>query len=321
MGAPRATFDRRTARWVSLCVVLACAALPASSSAQVATPAAHPDLDEGIALLRQNRYGEAVTRLEVATRGEHPLAWYNLALAYRGAGRLSQAIAAFERYLARPDANATAARLALIRAELPSLRRSMVSVQVRTTPADAALSVDGRPQPGGDGAVSLDPGPHVLEWSASGFQAQRRELSFLPGASAVLEIVLDPIDAPAAAVTPAAARTEPSHLLVDAPVDATVSIDGTPAGQGPVDRVTGAGDHDVEVRAPGMEPWRRRIHVGPGTTRHTVSLRAVSRSAGWVFPTAIAGGAVLLGAAVAGVAWLARGDAEPTTGTLGVFRE
>lgn len=325
MGAPRATIDPRVVRRVVLWALGAAsgvAAVPSTAQAQVAPPAEHPDLDEGIALLRQNRYGEAVLRLEAAARGEHPLAWYNLGLAYRGAGRPSQAIAAFERYLARPDANASPARLALIRAELPSLRRAMVSVQVRTTPPGAALQVDGRPQSTGDGAVWLDPGAHVLEWSAPGFQTQRRELSLQPGATAVLEIVLGPAEPPAAPPAVAVApRVEPAHLLIDAPAEATVSIDGAPVGSGAVDRVTDVGDHDVEVRARGMEPWRRRLHVGAGSTRHTVTLRPVARSPGWVLPTAIAGGAVLVSAAIAGVAWLARGDAEPTAGTLGVFRE
>lgn len=63
--------------------------------------------DAGIAALDQKDYARALTLLERAAHGRHATArmWYNLAVAYRDDRRPRDAVAAFERAAAMPDAD------------------------------------------------------------------------------------------------------------------------------------------------------------------------------------------------------------------------
>jgi hypothetical protein len=213
---------------------------------------------------------------------------YNLALAYRGLGRYVTAVEAFERYLRAPDPAAPAERLAAIREELAELRAQLVRVTLRVTPADAALTLDGRllgAVPSGE-AITLDPAPHVFAWTAPDHRPERRELSGAAGASVALDVRLEPLREGRLAVEPT-------------PSTASVSVDGRPLGAGRHELVTPPGEHWVEVRAAGFVPVRRAVRVGAtGVVRLALSLDREPTPA-WVMPTAIAGSAVGVGALIA----------------------
>lgn len=89
------------------------------ASAQTPTnPQARTAFSEGVALLRRERFVEAMAHLdEVVRLDPTPTAWFDLALAYRGAVRIAATVTAFERYLAAPEPDAPRARLRAIREE------------------------------------------------------------------------------------------------------------------------------------------------------------------------------------------------------------
>jgi hypothetical protein len=313
---------------VFVCVALL--ALLTTVEAQPAEGEARIALDAGLELLQQRRYGEAITSLErAAALTRDPRVQYNLALAYRGAGRPTAAVQTFERYLASPDPRDPAARLAAIRGEVEALRRSLVPLRVQLAPPTAELRVDGRLTALTAEGATLDPGAHVLEWSAPGHVSQRQELTLVSGTPVTLEISLRELAAAVptpAAVAPQAAAPQtpaPPRLRVEPSVaSARVVIDGTPAGLGVVEQQVPAGEHEVVVVAPGYARVTRRVRVGAeGTSRVSITLAPERRTPGWVLPVVIAGGAALVTGAVLGVAWFTRGTAEPTTSDWGVVRE
>lgn len=283
-------------------------------------------LDRGLVLLRQQRWIEALPHLEESVRLESsPLGWFNLALAYRGAGRVAAAVQSFERYLAAPEPDAPAARLTAIRGEVTGLLRSVGRLQVSVTPANATIRVDGRDATMASGELRVDPGTHAIAFEAPGYEALRREVNLQAGATLVLELQLRPL-APVVtpvvvAATPVVAVAAPAvttgQLTVEPSVpNAAVSVDGSARGLGPVTLPLPLGEHLVEVRAAGHAPWTRAVQVqAGGVARLSPNLTALPGGRGWVLPVAIAGGAAVATAVVIGVAFATRGTAAPTQGS------
>lgn len=288
-------------------------------------------LDRGLGLLRQRRWVEAMPHLEESVRVEpSPLGWFNLALAYRGAGRVAAAVSAFERYLTAPEPDAPAARLAAIRAELTGLLRSVARLQVTVTPPDATVRVDGREASMNSGELRVDPGTHALAFEAPGHEPLRREVNLQAGATMVLELQLRPVATaspvrPPAAPGPPPAPTVPTTggLTVEPSVaSAAVYVDGTARGSGPVTLSLPVGAHRVEVRAVGYQTWSREVQVqAGGLMRLSPGLTAQGGRGGWVLPVAIAGGAAAVTAAVIGLAYATRGVAPATSGSWDTTRE
>jgi hypothetical protein len=217
-----------------------------------------------------------------------PVVAYNLALAYRGLGRYVTAVEAFERYLRAPDPAAPAERLAAIHEELAELRAQLVRVSVSVTPRDAATAVDGRPlgvlPPGEE--LTLDPSPHVFEWTAPDHRPERRELPGAAGSSLALDVRLEPLREGRLAVEPA-------------PATASVSVDGRPLGAGRHELGLPPGEHWVELRAAGFVPARRAVRVGAtGVVRLALSLDR-EPAPRWVVPTVVGASAAGVGALVA----------------------
>ena len=167
---------------VSLSSVLAVLLVAQGALAQ-RRPGGSTAFDRGVAALEAGRYNDAVGDLEEAVRVEPtPLAVYNLGLAYRGVGRSADAVAAFERYLAAPERRATPAVLTAVRQEVEGLRARLALLVVETDPADATVTVDGRPSPDVRRGVSLDAGSHQVEVSAPGRRTQRQAVALRAGA-------------------------------------------------------------------------------------------------------------------------------------------
>ncbi len=292
-------------------------------------------LDRGLALLRQQRWVEAMPHLEESVRLEPtPLGWFNLGLAYRGAGRFSAAINAFERYLVAPESDAPPARLSALRAELPNLLRSVARMQVTVAPASATIRLDGRTALMTGGELRLDPGTHSLEFDAPGHEPVRREVNLQAGATTMLDLQLHPLAVAATIPQPSVIPVAPSvvapiaeatgRLVVEPSVpSALVSVDGIPRGQGPLTLELTAGDHRVDVRAADYQPWSRGALVHAGSTLRLTPtlLGAPSGPRGWVLPVAIAGGTVLVTAVVVGAVILTRGMASPSRGSWDTVRE
>ena len=193
-------------------------------SAQTPPPTARASFERGLAALEADRYAEAVLSLEASYRARPvPVVLFNLALAYRGVGRYRDAVDAFERYLADPATAGDTARAAAVQQEIRDLRAALASLDLALDPPSASIRVDGRPRVFPGDRLSLDPGAHVLEFTAEGRLPHREELSLDPGETARLSVRLDP--APAA---------YPSHLAME-----------DTAGAAPPDHAPGAPGHAV----------------------------------------------------------------------------
>ncbi len=266
--------------------------------------------ERGFAALQSRRFAEAELALREAMRlRPTPVTQYNLGLALRGLGRYLDAIEVFEAYLRAPEARASPERLAAVRDELADIRRAVARVELALRPAAATVRVDGRPVEARASVVSLDPGRHVLDVEADGFERDHREVTLAPGAQVVLAITLRPV-------------TAESRLIVEPSVpEGRVSIDARPVGGGRVEESVAPGEHMVEVRAVGYETWRRTVRVNERVTlRVDAALTPVSgASRGWVIPVAVGGGALVAAGLVTAIVLAARGDEEPIRGNWGHF--
>lgn len=152
--------------------------------------------------LLARRNDEAADAFHEAVRIE-PTAgtWRWLGVTLRGMARYTEAIAAFERYLAAPEADATAEQLAQAHVALAEMRRALGTLVVTVSPSRTTLLVDARPRSIGAGEVELDPGEHVVELRAEGYRTLREEINLRPGGQAVLNVRLE-ANAPSRNVPP-----------------------------------------------------------------------------------------------------------------------
>lgn len=283
---------------------------PAQPAQPVVVDEARAAYESGIAHLDAARYQEAALALERSRAlREVPVVLYNLALAYRGLGQYRKAVGLFDRYLEAPGAGVTPERVAAVRAEREELERALVHATITVTPASATLRVDGgEPVPSPE-TLELDPGPHVLEWSAPAHRPHREPITATPGLRRSFAVVLEPI--------------REGRLQVDTSYPSVeIAIDGVRAGVGRVDRELPVGDHVVTLRAASYNDVQRRVTVQPGVTVRVVVTMERRARPGWVLPAVIGGAVVVVGAVVAGVLIAAQPDVPPlVNGSWGTFRE
>jgi len=215
--------------------------------------------EQGVQLLEDARYAEAVSSLErsLAIR-EVPPVLYNLALAYRGTGAYLRAIATFERFLAvAPPREPLRGDAAAIIAEL---RRAIARVRINVQGRASEVRLDDRVISQGDveTSVELDPGRHVVEARRQGYRPAVRALTLSPGASE--EVRLDASESPLNA-----------RLQIQANVDdAAIVLDGRERGRGRFEGEVPPGTHPLEVSASGHVTDRRDIEVAPGANERVV---------------------------------------------------
>lgn len=278
-----------TARVLGIVVTFLILLSPIQALAQRGPNPAREAFERGIAALEGQRYVDALAAFEESYRlRPSPVALYNVAIAQRGLGRIREAIATFERYLEAPERGIDRARLASIRAELNALRAQLVNLRLTLTPATATVLVDGRPTTIGADGLVLDPGRHVIEVSAEGYRPSRNEIDLRPGSTVALDVTLVSLGFGRLVIAPSL----PSAL---------VRVDGHDWGTGTVDRLIAPGEHEIEVRAPRFDPFRRTVRVrSESVTRVDARLAAEgSTTRAWLIPTMIATGVVAVGATTA----------------------
>jgi hypothetical protein len=250
--------------------------------------------EQGVAHADGGRYSEAITAFErsYALR-ESPVVLHNLAMAYRGVGRLLIAIETFERFFQNPGSRITPERLAELRRELEALKAEVPELNFAVTPANARVSIDGREVTSDRDRVRVDPGEHAVEVSLDDYVTQRLTVSAERSAHRSVQVQL--VESPADA-----------QLLVESNVDqAAISLDGRNVGQQRVSVHAEPGSHEVTVNAAGYRPVTRRVTVGRhGTVRVDMIMQRVEGVRGWIIGLSI-GGAVAVGATIAAVAVVA----------------
>lgn len=294
-------------RWFAT-AVLAVSTLSRAASAQTAPATddrcppgeARAAFEQGHQAFAERRWADAARDFErsLACR---PLAVvnYNLALAYRGLGRRLAAIEAFQRYLDAPEASATPERLQAIRDEMAEIRQQVVELTVSAIdPPGAQLRVDDRAWHTADGAplsfsaaspLRLDPGPHVLTWTAPEHAPVRWSEDFRPGYRDVRTVSLPWL--------------QEGRLVVEPSVPtAVVYVDRERVGVGRyASEALPPGRYALEIRADGYQVFQRSVEVGrTGVVRVDAAL-ARRALPGWVVPVSVVGGLVVAGAIVATV--------------------
>lgn len=149
----------------------------------------------------------------------------------------------------------------------------------------ARISLDGA-APGPSPLIrEVEPGKHSAQVEADGFFPAQRELTALSGELILGEMPL---------------TERPSTLLVKAPVDADVYVDGTFAGQGSVRVQLSSGTHRLAVAAKGSRVVYRQLSLtrGDTDTLHIALERTPQRKAS--IGLFVAGGAVMASAIVFG---------------------
>jgi hypothetical protein len=283
--------------------------LPRLALAQTTRPIAEPvnvasaraSFERGVQLLQDSRFAEAATSFEQSYRDTpNPIVLFNLAFAYRGVGRVREAIDAIDRFLVSPG-NTAADRVPAARAERARLDAALVRLTLSATPADAQLTIDARPVDANASPIALDPGTHVIDARREGHRPFRRELTLSEGEARTIAVQLVEIDGEARL------HVEPSVTT------ARVAIDGRFAGTGVVDVAVRAGNHQLDITAEGFIPLRRAVRVGgTGVVRVDAVLQR-PRSNPWVWlGPVLAVSAIGIGLGAWGIAEATRGEIGPT---------
>ncbi len=290
---------------------------PAPASAAPPTEAADATTRErarehfarGVQLIQEARWLDAIGELETARDLRvTPPVLYNLGLAQRAVGRNREAVASFRGFLTL-GGNARSPDLAR-QAEtyIAELSGAIGRLELRVEPAQATISVDGRPATAEGSHIEVDPGRHVVIARADGYETETRAIDVVRGGTAV--VVMRMVQNGAAA-----------HLRVESNIDsALIRIDGHDVGFGAADENLREGHHVIEVSAPRHASFRREYDAFAGTR---TTLRAVLADQRTVFERPvfwIVTGVVVAGAAVtAGI--LLSGVDPPYRGSWGLVTE
>lgn len=274
-------------------------------------PPEQAEFFQGVADLRDGRFQDAVVHFEQSTRiRPEPVALYNLAVALRGAGQLVRAITVFERYALAPSPSATGPMTLLeVRNEIARLRASVITVTLRVSPARAIVAIDGAaPQPA-QTVYSLDPGPHTLRVSASGYMTQTQEIPGVPGRAHEFTVNLL-AEAQAALlamqVQQEIAPPEVSLSVHSTEPSAVVLLDGAQVAVGDVTLSVPAGRHTIVVQAAGFHRYQHSIVARSSAIRVDAVLERDNHSP-WVIPVTLTSASVLaVGGIVVGIFFATR---------------
>lgn len=278
----------------------ALALLAASVSAQPMTDRereARGRFERGISMFERGDNAAALAEFLAAYElAPRPSVLFNLAATYEALRRYPEAVEAYERFVATPAID----RRDRAHAErsLARMRPMLATLRIRTSPPDAAVTVDdGAPRD--PAAVIVSPGEHrvVARWPDG-----REVVARVVVASAQSRDVS--LDAPA-----------PAPASADAPVPVAqtrLALRGVPAGASL--RVDGAlrplaalvelapGPHVIRVEAEGREPWEGTVALSARPQVFTVALAASPRgpSPAAFWGTVGIAAALLVGASVTG---------------------
>lgn len=168
-----------------LSIVVARAEAPVPAAYESAVDRAFSAFEAGQYELAHERFLEAygvfpnARVLRALGKTEYELKRYGEAI-----GHLEQALASSVRPL-------SAGQRADVEQLLGQARARVARYTILTVPQETALLVNGaEPRRAADGALLLDPGKHVLELRATGYQTERRTLEVAGGSSEIVQIEL-----------------------------------------------------------------------------------------------------------------------------------
>ncbi|MBI5486538.1 MAG: PEGA domain-containing protein [Deltaproteobacteria bacterium] len=256
---------------VPLLVMLASATATAQRRPSPPPAAVDPAQDEarkhfeaGVALMNVENWEAALVEFERSlelfpTRS----ALFNLGMCQKALFQYVEAMATFEQFLDRYAAEATAAEMDLLRANIAELGTLLGEILIGVNVDGATVAVDGLEvgvAPLSDPVRAVS-GRHRVSVSLDGYNPAEREVTVTSGDRVTVGIEL----------------TEIPHvgtLRVEANVaDAEVWIDGALAGTVPFTATLGEGDHELRVAASGYVAQTQSVALVTGEQRiATVSL-------------------------------------------------
>lgn len=248
---------------------------------------------QGLEALDRGRLVEAAQHFERSYRlRPSAVVLVNLALVFRSQGRYLDAQSTFRRAIDEGARELLPDELARARNDLARLELAIPVVTIEGLVEGAAVQCDGRAIEGQGAirAIRLDPGTHVFNITADGFEPEQRSVRLEPSDAQVIPLQLR--------------RTPQARLWIALPreaMDARVLVDGAPWAQSEAPHPVATGSHRVRVLAAGFAPFDRTVTVFDRTTvRVDVSLsRPAARVAPWAIALAATAATVAVGAAVA----------------------
>lgn len=276
----------------------------------------------GTTLVRSAQWAEALDAFEqsVALR-PHPITTYNIGACERALGRYTVARDRLQRALdADPESGKLPESLRVeAKAYLSEIERLLVRVDLIVEPADASVTVDGRPLAagtsedgpvvvagvlppgrgsalfGGRGSAVLDPGTHLITLSRKGYSDQVITRTFKPGTRQGVMLNMDRL--------PARVQVSSNQAR------SRVRIDSFDVGYAPVNVERPTGTYEVVVEKPGFVSYESTIRVNPGEAADIeASLSPTPLTQKWWFWTAAG---VLVSAAVVGTYYATRSEPTP----------
>ncbi len=296
--------------WCALCVLSLVVDARAEEPPRVAE--ARLRFQEGAELVKRAAWAEALVAFEASAKlRPHVITLYNIAACQRALGHYTRARRTLRTAMA--PSSPEAGRLPdALREEAGAiaveLERVLVRLRVNLQPADAAISVDGRPleptpelldgapvllasvAPPGPGApppsalfvLVLDPGAHIVTLSRKGYTDVVVNRSFAPSTTEQVTLELDRL---------------PATLHIEAnTANTAVAIDKVDVGTSPITLLRPAGTYELVVRKSGFDPYRTSLTVKPGedaNVRVNLVVHKPSVIKRWWFWTAIGAAATI----------------------------
>lgn len=295
-------------RVAALFAALALSVNASSTSAQSSEHDARRLFDEGVELLNDGRFSEALQRFERASvLREVPAVMLNLALAQRGVGHYVDAERSLARYLELARGRVDRDRATQVRELQSEIRSAIAHLTLRVEGDPSSVSLDGRALPRSEWSSTraLDPGEHVVELAGDAIEHARFPVTLARGQRLELPVRARPLDVR-------------SRLTIEAPPEATVTLDRRALGAGRQEVMAAPGAHEVEVRREGYDTFRTAVttlarrdeRVVVVMRRHAESGSVLTR---WWFWTGVG---VLAAGTAAAVVYATRPTEPPETGSL-----
>ena len=292
----------------AVCCALASSLAGSPAHAQRPEHDARRLFDEGVELLHDGRFAEALQRFERARNlREVPAVMLNLALAQRGVGRYVDAERSLTRYLELASGRVDHDRATQVRELQREIRSAIAHLTLRVEGDPPTVSLDGRAlaRTEWSSPQALDPGEHVVELTGDAIEPARIPVTLARGQTLELPVRARPLDAR-------------SRLTIEAPPEATVTLDRSTLGSGRQEVMAAPGIHEVEVRREGYDLFhatvtslaRRDERVVVVMRRHAEAGSVLTR---WWFWTGV--GVLAAGTATA-VVYATRPTEPPETGSL-----
>ena len=126
----------------------------------------------------------------------------------------------------------------------------LAQLDIRTTPAGAAISIDGKPVGKSPAAQPIAQGKHLIVAALAGYHPKSLSVSVRPGQSLPVDLALEALLA--------------SLNIRTTPPGAAISIDGRAVGNAPATQKIAPGQHVIQAALDGFKPASLPIDPKPG---------------------------------------------------------